>query len=245
MISSLYAKNSANSFAGASSPYNPAWDDCQDVFFTDDDREMYLSILKEPSEKFGFWIHAYCLMTNHIHLVAVPGDKESLGKTMGRVNLIYTQYINRLHHRSGHLWQNRYYSCGMDEESLLAAIIYVERNPVRAGIKKRGWLYNWSSALAHVKGEDATGILEMPRWKKMNHNTDWRKVLEMEEDKNFIEKLRLCRNRGRPMVSDSILSKLESSLGRRLRPLPVGRPKKKEIAPSPKGKRGAVEKVGR
>jgi len=79
----------------------------QDVFFVDDDRRVYLSILKEQSEKYGLEILGWCLMTNHIHLIARPSTTDSLAKAVGRTHFLYTQNINYLHRRSGHLWQNR------------------------------------------------------------------------------------------------------------------------------------------
>jgi len=90
----------------------------QDVFFTDDDRRIYLSFLREQTGKHGVRIVAYCLMTNHVHLIVVPPDGDSLAKAIGRTQLLYAQYVNRLHRRSGHLWQNRFYSCVLDAGSL-------------------------------------------------------------------------------------------------------------------------------
>jgi putative transposase len=76
----------------------------QDIFFVDDDRRVYLEILNEHCDKYGLDVRAYCLMTNHIHIVAVPAKEDSLAKAVGRAHLSYSQYINRMHRRSGHLW---------------------------------------------------------------------------------------------------------------------------------------------
>jgi putative transposase len=96
----------------------------QDVFFVDDDRRVYLSILKEQSEKYGLEILGWCLMTNHIHLIARPSTPESLAKAVGRTHFLYTQNINYLHRRSGHLWQNRFYSCPLGREHFWQALRY-------------------------------------------------------------------------------------------------------------------------
>ena len=72
----------------------------QDVFFVDDDRRVYLGLLKEQAERFGLEILGYCLMSNHVHLVAVPAGEDSLAKAVGRTHFLYTQYVNRLHGRS-------------------------------------------------------------------------------------------------------------------------------------------------
>ncbi|MFC1588384.1 transposase, partial [Planctomycetota bacterium] len=121
----------------------------QDVFLVKADRSVYLQILSEQGEHFGLLIDGYCLMTNHIHLIVTPQREESLAKAIGRTHWRYTQYINRLHNRSGHLWQNRFYSCPLDERHFLQAMLYVERNPVRAGMHRLAWKYPFSSAAAH------------------------------------------------------------------------------------------------
>ena len=125
----------------------------QDVFFTDDDREAYLEILKEQSADFGLLIDGYCLMTNHIHLIATPMKEDSLAKAMGRTHLVYSQYINRLHRRGGHLWQNRYKNLVVLKDNYLYNLInYIEYNPVRAGIVSAPGDYAWSSYRARVLG---------------------------------------------------------------------------------------------
>ena len=199
----------------------------QDVFFVDDDRRAYLSILKEQSDRYGLKILGYCLMTNHVHLIAVPLTSESLSKAIGRTHWRYTQLINRLHGRSGHLWQNRFYSCALDDEHFIMAMAYMERNPARAKICRKAWLYEWSSAAAHVNGREEDGILDMEYWRKSVGGLDWETFIERPEEKTVMKSLRLNTNRGRPLGSDSFLSKLEKKLGHRVRPLLPHRPRKK------------------
>ena len=79
-----------------------------DVFFVPDDRRVYLEYLREQAARFGFRLTGYCLMTNHVHLIGVPAREDSLAKAVGRTHFLYTQYVNRMHGRSGHLWQNRF-----------------------------------------------------------------------------------------------------------------------------------------
>ena len=199
----------------------------QDVFFVDDDRRAYLSILREQAEKYGLRVEGYCLMTNHVHLIAVPQEEQSLAKAVGRTHFAYTQYVNRLHGRSGHLWQNRFYSCALDEDHYWAALRYVERNAVRAKLIRRAWRYAWCSASAHCDGRDKTGLLDLAAWAEASRGRDWRGVLSEPQDDRIVAALRLGTSRGRPLGSDSFISKLERLVGRRLRPLPVGRPRKK------------------
>src|SRR5690606_5977550 len=106
-------------------------------------------------EKHGARILGYCLMTNHVHLIATPAREDSLNLAIGRTHFIYTQYINRLHGRSGHLWQGRFLSCPMDDAHAVRGMCYVERNPVRAKMTRVPWTYRWSSAAAHTGGADS------------------------------------------------------------------------------------------
>ena len=146
----------------------------QDVFFVDEDRRYYLALLKEKAEEYRLDILAYCLMTNHVHLIAVPQDPESLAKAIGRADFLHTQYVNRLQGRSGHLWQNRFHSCALDEGHFWSAMRYVEQNPVRAGLVKEAGDYEWSSAAAHLTGEDLTELLDMERWAAQMDGATWR-----------------------------------------------------------------------
>ena len=201
----------------------------QDVFFVDDDRLTYLTLLGEESEKHGLSVEGYCLMTNHVHLVATPTAEDSLAKTLGRTHFRYTQYVNRLHGRSGHLWQNRFYSCALDDDHTWTAMAYVEQNPVRARIVRRPWRYRWSSAAAHCgHAGDRSGLLDLKRWGRRLGANDWEETLAETVGKETLSVVRLNTHRGRPLGSDRFLSKIESLVGRRLRPLPVGRPRKKK-----------------
>ena len=200
----------------------------QDVFFVDDDRRVYLEILKKQSARFGLDVLGYCLMTNHVHIIAVPRNDTALAKAIGRTHYLYTQYVNRFHNRSGHLWQNRFYSCPMDNRHLFKAMQYVETNPVRAGIVRKPWRYPYSSAAGHVANTDPTELLDMKWWRAKSKHFDWKAALEKQMEKSQLDNIRLCTSRGRPLATDSFISKIEKIAGRRLRPLPVGRPKKKK-----------------
>jgi putative transposase len=200
----------------------------QDVFFVDDDRRAYLELLRDRCDAAGVEVLGYCLMANHVHLVATPRDDEGLARALGRTHFSYTQYINRRHNRSGHLWQNRFYSCPLDEPHTRAALRYIERNPLRAGLVRRAWRYPWSSAAAHVgEGPDASGLLKLGAWRADWTPERWRAELAEPLAEALQRKLRDCTRTGRPLATDSFLSKLERRLGRRLRPLPVGRPKQR------------------
>jgi putative transposase len=196
----------------------------QDVFFVDEDRELYLALLRQHALQYGFEVLGYCLMTNHIHIIGVPAEEDSLAKAVGRTHWKYSQVLNRLHGRSGHLWQNRFYSCPMDDAHMVVAMAYIERNPVRAKMVRDAWKYSWSSASAHV-GDTECEWLNVARWNKAARGLDWRARLKLKEEPGAGDPLMLHTNRGRPRGSDAFIAKIEAMVGMRLRALPVGRPK--------------------
>ncbi len=200
----------------------------QDVFFVDDDRRVYLRLLRIQSAKFALEILGYCLMPNHIHVIVRPGREDSLAKAIGRTHLIYTEYINRMHNRTGHLRQNRFYSCPLGKQHFWRALRYIEQNPVRAGVVRLPWEYKWSSAAAHVDGKDNFGLLNLPWWQSAAGRIDWRQALGLQQDEKQIREIRMSTTVGRPLAGDAFMSKLETTIGKRLRPLPVGRPKKQK-----------------
>jgi len=197
----------------------------QAIFFADDDRRAYLDLLAQESERSGLALLAYALMTNHVHLIVVPGDDEALARAVGRTHWRYTQYLNRLRRRSGHLWQNRFYSCPLDGPHLRQACAYVERNPVRARLVRLAWRYPWSSAAVHVGEAPPPPWLDVKAWRAWCTTRAWRSELQRPEDEDELRSFRAAIHRGRPLVGDRLLSKLERQLGRCLRPRPVGRPK--------------------
>ena len=149
----------------------------QAVFFVDDDRRVYLELLQEQADKYGLKIAGYCLMDNHVHLVAIPQAQESLAQAIGRTHFRYSQYVNRFHKRSGHLWQGRFYSCALDERHFWLAMRYVELNPVRARLCRRPWRHEWSSAAAHTDERAKSELLNLSDWYGQMSAEAWRKEL--------------------------------------------------------------------
>jgi len=199
----------------------------QDVFFVDDDYRTYLDLLAENADRHGLTVDGYCLMPNHVHLVATPHSERALADAVGRTNFRYTQYVNRLHGRSGHLWQGRFYSTALDETHFWRALRYVERNPVRARLVRRAWRYRWSSAAVRVGRSADNALIDVVQWRRLSARLDWETLLTEPDDERIVERLRSNTHTGRPLGTDSFVSKLERKLGRRLRPLPLGRPKRK------------------
>jgi len=198
----------------------------QDVFIEEEDCTRYLSFLKEQAKKYALAVHAFCLMSNHVHLISVPLKMDSLAKAIGRTHFLYAQYFNRKQDRNGHVWQNRFYSCPLDATHYWAAIRYLERNPVRAGLVREAWLYPWSSARTHITGVDPVGLIDLYHWRDANIRKDWRATLKSSEDESVLSQIRCSTQTGRPLGDDSFISKLENELNRQLLAPPRGRPRK-------------------
>ena len=194
------------------------------VFHADEERHAYLRLLREYGALHGLAVWAYCLMTNHVHLVAVPRDAESVALALRGVHTVYAMQYNTRHRGTGHLWQGRYRSCPMDHAHAWAAVRYVERNPVRAGMVARAEDYPWSSAQAHCglrrdalldPGFPAPGIVE-----------DWHERLRHPDDETHVRALRSATNIGRPCGSGAYCKQIEGQLSRTLMPQLPGRPRK-------------------
>jgi len=195
------------------------------VFFEDKDREFYLKTLSRYSHKWAFEIWAYCLMTNHIHILTVPGREESLARGIGATNLVYTQYINRKYKRSGRLWQNRFFSTIVEKEPYLwATARYIEQNPVRAKLVRKAGDYPWSSARAHVSGMK-DDILSRESWLEERELNVYREFLR-HEDKETEASIRKATSTGRPLGTVEFIKRLEKILEHDMLPKKAGRPKK-------------------
>jgi len=126
----------------------------QPVFFSEKDFRKYIDIMAEKTKKYDVEIWSYCLMTNHIHLIAVPRQENALANAIGEAHKEYTKFINKREGWSGFLWQGRFSSYPMNERYFVATCRYIEMNPVKAGIVINPFDYKWSSAKAHLMGKD-------------------------------------------------------------------------------------------
>jgi putative transposase len=185
----------------------------QATFFNDDDYRTYIQLMAEWCLRCGVEIWAYCLMTNHVHLVAVPESEEGLRRAIGEAHRRYSRHINFQKGWRGHLWQGRFASYPMDERYLLAVARYVELNPVRAGATDKAEQYPWSSAAAHIKGRDDQLVKVSPL---RNIVRNWRAFLAEGVSVGDMEKLRRHERTGRPLGNDGFIVKLEKTLKRRL-----------------------------
>jgi putative transposase len=196
-----------------------------DVFHSDQDRLVYLSFLSEEGERFGLDILSWCLMTNHVHFIAVPHRETSLARGFGEAHRRYTRLKNFSQGVRGYLFQGRFNSCVLDQQHLLAAARYVAWNPVVAGMAKTPWEYPWSSTrflcgmLDHdplVKDRTLPGLI-----------TDWREFLSSEE-KAGSKLLRQATRTGRPAGDEEFVEKVGGLTGRELKIKRAGRPARRE-----------------
>ncbi len=201
----------------------------RNIFSEDRDKEKYLSYIDGYSENYDLSILSYCLMGNHVHFVAIPGNENSLSKTYGQAHHRYFYYYNKKMNASGHLWQGRFYSCLLDKRHLISAIRYVERNPVRAGLVGKAWEWIWSSARARtgradaqIKLVDISAFIEIDR-------CEWEGYLDTEESEREINAIRRNTMQGRPYGGEEFMDMMGKKLGISLRVFARGRPKKTKI----------------
>jgi putative transposase len=199
----------------------------QATYLSDEDRLVYLDLLRGHGRQYGLRIWAYCLMNNHIHLLAVPVGEDSLAHTLGRTHSDYARYWNARRRSCGHVWQARFYSCPLEDDQIWTVARYVEMNPVRAGLVKEAERWPWSSAQAHLVERDASGLLELSFWASQYDGTRWSRVLRSGvEDEAWQQRLVESTLSGRPLGSEAFIDRLEQQLGASLRPKPPGRPPK-------------------
>ena len=184
------------------------------VFFTADDYRAYRRILSRQARAHGLGIWAYCLMPNHVHLVAVPSNAQGLAKPLGEAHRRFAVLINRRSGWTGHLWQERFSSFAMDEPHLAAAIRYVLLNPVRAGLAPTADAWPYSSARAHLERRPDELVDLQPAAQRI---ADWDDFLRCDDQGGEADALRRHGRIGRPLGSDAFLDELERLTGRRVR----------------------------
>jgi putative transposase len=195
-----------------------------DVFWDDADRLYYLELLRMACRTFLLRVWAYCLMTNHVHLVAVPERLDSIGKVFHWAHGKYDSYFNEKYALTGNLWERRPHSAVLDDRHAMASVRYVERNPVRAGMVPRASDYRWSSA--RVRCGLAYDSLLDPSWPPAGLIADWQTWLAGDDDTTQEDQIRRSTSTGRPCGDESFIADIESRTRRCLRPKPPGRPRK-------------------
>lgn len=207
-------------------------------FFADEDYRFYLDWLEEHADKTGCRVHAYVLMTNHVHLLISPDQPGAAGAMMKALGQRYVQYVNRTYKRSGTLWEGRFRSCPLQEEPyLLACQRYIELNPVRANMVAHPAEYRWSSYRANAQGE--TEALLQPHALYADLGNDaasrqaaYRELFRYELDPGLADEIRLATNGNFALGNEGFSAQIEDALGRRASRGKAGRPSKAILLPN-------------
>ena len=201
-------------------------------FFSDDDFLAYLEWLAEALKKSGCTLHAYVLMTNHVHLLLTPPSSAAVSQLVMSLGRRYVQYINRTYHRTGTLWDSRYKSSLVHaDDYLLLCQRYIELNPVRARMVDDPAHYRWSSyranGLGHVDDLLTPHELYLGLDKNMqDRQAAYRALFRPELDNEELTEIRLALSQGQPLGRGRFLDQIERTIGRRCEVRARGRPAK-------------------
>lgn len=204
----------------------------QACFFAEEGFRFYLEWLAEHAGKTGCHIHAYVLMTNHVHLLVSADRAESPGALMKALGQRYVQYVNRTYRRSGTLWEGRFRSCPIQEENyLLACQRYIELNPVRAGMVEHPGEYRWSSYRANGQGENDALVRPHILYEGLGRDVPgrqaaYRELFRHELDPGLVDEIRRAANGNFLLAEGRFAAEVATTLGRRVLPGKSGRPRK-------------------
>ena len=205
----------------------------QACFFADEDFRRYLDWLDEFAAKTHCHLHAYVLMTNHVHLLLSANETTGAANLMKVLGQRYVQYINRTYRRSGTLWEGRYRSCLIQEDSyLLSCMRYIELNPVRAGMVTHPGEYRWSSYRANAQGGETDSVVSPHDVYRslgadaISRETAYRELFRYELDPGAVDSIRLATNGNFALGDARFAADIGAVLGRRVVPGRPGRPRK-------------------
>ncbi len=198
------------------------------VFHDDDDYRIYRTWLAEAAANAGCAVHAYVLMTNHVHLLVTPDDTDSVPRTMQLLGRRYVRHVNARYRRSGTLWEGRYRAAPIDSDVyFLACSRYIELNPVRAKMVARPLDYPWSSYRAHAHGKADPLLKDHALYKALGRSaierqTAYRALFGLPLANDFVDALRAATNGGWVLGDARFKAQIAAKLKRRVAPLPPG-----------------------
>ncbi len=210
----------------------------QVCFVAEEDYGAYFDWLNTYSKKYGVDVHAWVLMTNHIHLLCTPRREGSLSLMMQSIGRNYVRYFNKEYRRTGTLWEGRYKSCLVQEDRYLLEIYrYIELNPVRAEMVKDPGEYIWSSYQCNALGASSEVCTPHPEYQAMGANSEerrhnYRSLFSHDVEGKLLKEIRSNTNKGLAIGNNRFREEIESLTGRRVTALKRGRPvgwRKKEI----------------
>jgi len=198
-------------------------------FYADEDYHRYLETLREQSDLHGCAIHAYVLMTNHVHLLLTPSKPGSAARLMKYLGQRYVQYINRTYRRSGTLWEGRFRSClTQSTDYVLSCYRYIELNPVRADMVRHPRDYRWSSYRANADGLTDSVITPHEEYLQLGR-TAYRELFTAHLDPERISEIRQATNGNYALGSERFKAEVEQALRRRATPGKSGRPTRETV----------------
>jgi len=199
------------------------------IFFADADYACFRRLLAEAARHHGCAVHAYVLMTNHVHLLLTPGAAGAMSRLMQWLGVRYVRHVNGTYRRTGTLWEGRFRAAPVDGEGhLLTCHRYIELNPVRARMVARPDDYPWSSARAHLEGAADAVLTDHPLLAALGptaaeRQAAYRELFREAIDETWMEELRAATNGGWAFGSDRFKQQIATAAGRRATPLPKGR----------------------
>jgi len=199
-----------------------------EIFCADADYAFYLEKLKLACDKHGCSLHAYVLMTNHVHLLITPHSEHSLAKTMQMLGRYYVQYYNYCYRRTGTLFEGRYKAALIDSEAyLITCMRYIELNPVRAGMINEPSDYPWSSYHHNALGQPDNLVIPHPEYLRLGQTneasqTAYRELYKHHIPENFVTEIRDATNKAWVLGNGRFKQRVQDQLGRRVEPKPRG-----------------------
>jgi putative transposase len=204
------------------------------VFFDDFDYLEYLRCLKAESETSGCAVHAYVLMTNHVHLLLTPQAPNSVGRLFQSLGRHYVRYVNQTYDRKGSLWEGRYKGNIVESQRyLLACMRYIEMNPVRAGMVDIPARYRWSSYSRNALGVSNAIVRLHEEYLALSHDaagreSAYRAFFDKNPGGDELDLLRASMQSGTPLGNDKFKAQVEAAMGRKVGMLKRGRPVRSE-----------------
>ena len=199
-------------------------------FFAEEDYHCYLHWLQESAADWHCGIHAYVLMTNHVHLLVTSERQDGIAKLMQSIGRRYVQYINRSYHRTGSLWEGRFKSSLVQaEEYLLTCMRYIELNPVRANMVNDPAQYRWSSYRHNGLGQVDERITSHSLYQSLGKDeairlAEYRALFRSELDEAALTDIRLALAQGQPLGSERFGEMMCAAVGVRRAQRRPGRP---------------------
>lgn len=199
-------------------------------FRRENDYLLYLLHLRELSERHGCEVHAYCLMTNHVHLLLTPSAAQACTSLMRDLGQRYVQYFNRHYGRTGTLWEGRYGSfIAESARYVMACYRYIELNPVDAGMVEKPGDYPWSSYAANTGMRADRLVTPNPEYLALGNAAESRhaayaRMVDDGIEPSLLKEIREAESTGYPLASDAFKAELALRLGRKIEPGRPGRP---------------------